>query len=96
MVNFIRVPLPVCVHELLTICPINIFIINIAVRQGHHTRLLVKAAGDGEELVVFEEERSGVTGAFSVTLRAELVVTEAESAAKSAGLAVHTFIIYRS
>ena len=67
--------------------------------QGHGTRLLVQAAGDGGELEVVEEENSGVTGAGSISahtvrLRAGGVVAEAQSAAQSAGLAGHLLYYY--
>ena len=67
--------------------------------QGHGTRLLVQAAGDGGELEVVEEESSGVTGAGSISahtvrLRAGGVVAEAQSAAQSGGLAGHLLYYY--
>ena len=67
--------------------------------QGHGTRLLVQAAGDGGELEVVEEESSGVTGAGSISshtvrLRAGGVVAEAQSTAQSGGLAGH-LLYYR-
>ena len=47
---------------------------------------MVEAACDGGELVVAELEISGVTGAGSLTARAELLVAEAESSAQSVSL----------
>ena len=59
---------------------------DIAAKEGNHTRAMVQAAGDGGELVVVELEFSGVTCAGSRTVRAGLVVAEAEGAAQSMGL----------